>query len=220
MAVAVIEDVVPRSNVSQVVIAEKDGKFTALPGNGTVTDVAEEGGAIRFTLLAKSLPWVLPPDAAEGATLTHLGHHYSNEKVTVRNLKPGKYEVRIDGQAVGQWTDGQLAFGVEFEGNEKTPQYQQALQVAMLNKRRNDEAYRPIRDQYGALKGKRNALRKATDANAPDLDAQKAAFETWYATQKAQVATLLAKAKGLEDEIYQANQPKPRKYEIAPVAAK
>jgi hypothetical protein len=35
---------------------------------------------------------------------------------------------------------------------------------------------------------------------------------------KTKVADLLAKAKTIEDEIYQVNQPKPHRYEIAPVA--
>ena len=52
---------------------------------------------MSFTFTANALPWVLPPDAAEGPTLTHLGHRYGNEKLTVRNLKPGKYELKIDG---------------------------------------------------------------------------------------------------------------------------
>jgi hypothetical protein len=64
------------------------------------------------------------------------------------------------GQSVGTYTADQLEAGIELEGNEKTPQYQQALQVALLNKKRNDEAYRPIRDQYGTLKGKRRDLQK------------------------------------------------------------
>jgi hypothetical protein len=214
MAVAVIENIVARSQVSQVVIADKGGKMAATAGNGTVTDLQQSENGVSFTLAANALPWVLPPDVAEGPTLTHLGHHFGNEKVTVRNLKPGKYELKIDGTAVGSYTDGQLAFGVELEGNDKTPQYQQALAVAMLNKQRNDLAYHPLRDQYAQLKGKRRELAKV-DANSPEFAAKKTEFETWYTGQKAKVAELLGKAKELETQIYAANQPVPRKYEFA-----
>src|SRR4029079_16996567 len=158
--------------VSRTVVSEsEDGKPMADATNGKVTDFNAEGGKVRFTLNANALPWVLPPDVAEGVDLTHSGHRFSEEKLSVHTLKAGKYDVKIDGQSVGKFTGDQLESGIELEANEKTPQYQQALQVAMLNKKRNDEAYRPIRDQYGALKGKRRDLQKATDANDPQLDA-------------------------------------------------
>ena len=216
MAVAIIDNIVARSQVSQITVADKDGKLAATAANGTLTGFQQSGDGVSFTFAANALPWVLPPDAAEGPVLTALGHRYGNEKITVRNLKPGKYELKIDGAPVGQWTDGQLAFGVELEANNKTPQYQQALKVALLNKDRNDNAYHPLRDQYAQLKGKRRELAKI-DANDPNLAAKKTEFEAWYTGQKAKVAELLGKAKELETQIYAANQPQPRKYEFAPV---
>ncbi len=216
MAVAIIENVVARSQVSQIILAPKDGKYAATAANGALTELQATDDKVSFTFAANALPWVLPPDTAEGAKLTALGHRYGNEKFTVRNLKLGTYALTIDGIVVGQFTDGQLAFGVELENNDKTPQYQQALKVAMLNKQRNDTAYHPLRDQYAQLKGKRRELAKL-DANAPDYADKKAAFETWYTGQKAKVAELLAAAKTIEDQIYQENQPKPRKYELAQV---
>lgn len=219
MACAILADMVPRSTVSQTTVTERAGKPAITVGNGKATDFTASADKVSFTLEANALPWVLPEDAAEGYQLAAAGHRYSNEKLTVQTLKAGMYELKIDGQPVGKWTAEQLARGVELEGNAKTPQYQQALAVAMLNKKRNDEAYHPIRDQYGQLKGQRRALDQAATAKAPDLDAKKAAFETWYAGQKAKVAELLAKAKAIEDEIYKTNQPKPHRYELTAVAA-
>ena len=218
MACAILNDMVKKSPVSRTVVTENNaGKVVARATNGKVTDFNSDGGKIRFTLTANALPWVLPPDAAEGVQLTHAGHRFSPERLIVHTLKAGKYDVKIDGQSVGSFTGDQLESGIELEANEKTPQYQQALQVAMLNEKRNDEAYRPIRDQYGALKGKRRDLQKATDANDPQLDAKKAEFEQWYTAMKAKVSELLAKAKSYEDQIYANNQPKPHQYEIAAV---
>ncbi|MEQ1859788.1 MAG: SGNH/GDSL hydrolase family protein [Chthoniobacteraceae bacterium] len=218
MACAILADMVPRSTVSQTTIAERAGKPTITVGNGSATGFSASPTKVAFTLTANALPWVLPEDAAEGYKLAAAGHRYSNEKLTVQTLKAGKYELKIDDQPVGTWTAEQFARGVELETNPKTPQYQQAMQVALLNKKRNDEAYHPLRDQYAQLKGQRRAVLQATEANAPDLDAKKAAFEQWYAGQKAKVAEFLAKAKAIEDEIYQVNQPKPHRYELAPVA--
>jgi hypothetical protein len=87
----------------------------------------------------------------------------------------------------------------------------------MLNKQRNDLAYRPLRDQYGQLKGKRRALVKAQQEKDPQLEAKQAEFTAWYAEQKTKVAELLGKAKEFETQIYATNQPQPRKYELAPV---
>ena len=216
MAVAVLNDVAPKSSVSAIVIEEKDGALAA-NANGGVIEGFTAGEKIAFTFTAGRLPWVLPPDAAQGYKLTSAGHKLSNEKISARGLKAGQWQLTIDGAPIGTYTAGQLAYGVELEENDKTPEYQQALKVAMLNKQRNDTAYAPIRNEYGNLKGKRNELKKATDANAPDLDAKKAEFETYYTAQKAKVAELLAKARALEDEIYKANQPVPHKYELSRV---
>lgn len=216
MAAAIIDQLVKKTPVSKITIAEQDGKLGATGARGKITGFQQSGDALSFTFTAQSLPWVLPAEAAEGVALTKLGHKFSNEKLLATALKPGSYEVKIDGAAVGTFTDVELAAGVELQGNEKTPQYQQALKVALLNKQRNDSAYRPLRDQYGALKGKRRDLAKAEQTNDPQLEAKKAEFEAYYTQQKMKVAELLAKAKVLEDEIYAANQPQPRKYELAP----
>lgn len=215
MAVAMIDEVAPRAPVS-VTIMERNGKTIANARNGEVTDL-QGGQTISFTFAANALPWVLPADAADGYKLTRAGHLYSPERLTVRQLKPGKYALKIDGTNVGAWTDGQLAAGVELQANAQTPQYQQALKVAQLNKERNDQAIHPLRDQWGQLKGKRSEMRKAEEANAEELPAKKEEFEKWRDGFKSRVAELLAKAKTFEDEIYKANQPQPHKYEVAPV---
>jgi len=216
MACAILADMVPRSSVSQTLIAERNGKPVIQVGNGKATDFTAAPDKISFTLEANALPWVLPEDAAEGYKLTAAGHRYSNERLTVQTLKAGRYDLKIDGQVVGTYGSEQLSRGIELEMNPKTPQYQQALQVALLNKKRNDEAYRPLRDQYGQLKNQRRAVDQAAARKDPNLETVKASYETWYTGQKAKVAELRAKAKAIEDEIYQSNQPKPHKYELVP----
>lgn len=213
MATAILEDIVPRSQVTQIVVDDKAGKLTPTANGGKITDFNGTDTNVSFTFAADKLPWVLPPDAQEGYKMTHAGHHFSNEKVSVRGLKPGKYDLKIDGELIGSYASGQLAFGVELEENVKTPQYQQALKVATLNQQRNNEAYRPLRDQYGQLKGKRRELAKVAESD-PQYKTKRAEFDQWYAGQKSKVAELLEKAAGFEREIYKANQPVPHKYEI------
>ncbi|MDB6152139.1 MAG: GDSL-like Lipase/Acylhydrolase, partial [Chthoniobacteraceae bacterium] len=208
MAAAILNDMGPRGSVSHIAISEKNGKVIGKGSNGALTDF-QSGETISFTFKANSLPWVLPDDAAEGAKLTQAGHKFGIEKLTARNLKPGSYELKIDGELVGKWSDGQLAFGIELEENAKTPQYQQALKVALLNKQRNEQVMHPLRDQWSQLKGKRSNLKKAQEAEDPQIDAKKEEFEKWHAEMKTTVATLLGKAKEFEDQIYAVNQPQP-----------
>ncbi|MCX7825717.1 MAG: GDSL-type esterase/lipase family protein [Verrucomicrobiae bacterium] len=217
MACAIINDMLPRSVVSTItVFTGKDGKPRGAGANGKITDLQSDGDKLSFTFKANALPWVLPPDAAEGYKLTHAGHRYSNEKIRIGNLKPGRYAVRIDGEQVGAYTDGQLAFGVELEANEKTPQYQQALKVAMLNKARNEKAVKPLRDLWLKLKLKRRELAKVGNDQAA-ADAKRAELEQWMPSFKASIAKLLDDIRNFDDQIYQANQPVARRYEICPV---
>jgi len=150
--------------------------------------------------------------------LTNAGHRFSVDAVAVKKKKPGKYDVKIDGQTVASHAAGQLAVGVELEGNEKTPEYQQALKVAMLNKQRNDQVMHPLRDLWGQRKGRIHNLNKAKNASAPNIEELQAAFDQSETEMKPKVDDLLGKAKQFEDQIYQANQPVSHHYEIAPAA--
>lgn len=214
MAAALIGDAFPKTQVCGITVSQKDGKWIANVSNGKVTDSSElDKGAV--TVKSNALPWVLPADAAEGFKLVHAGHRMSNEKLTVRNLASGSYEVRIDGTVIGKWTDAQLSSGIEIEENAATPQYQQALKVAELNQRRNKEFYSKIRGEYSGLKGQRNKLNKA--AGTPEEAAAKAEFDTYHAAMTERVKLLTEGARALEDEIYKTNQPIPHRFELVAV---
>jgi hypothetical protein len=181
---------------------------------GVASNLQKTAKGVTFDFTGEALPWVLPPDAAAGYTLTHAGHRFSNEKVTVRDLPAGDYELKIDGNEVAKVTAGQLAFGVELEANEKTPEYQQALKVALLNKKRNDEGVRPLRNEWGQMKGQGRTLAKAIAEKAPDLADKQKAYDEWLPGFHSRVNGFIAKAQTIEDEIYQANQPVAHHYEV------
>jgi hypothetical protein len=216
MAAAILGDICPPSSVSGITIQpNKTGKLAAFAFGGKISDFQAQPDGVRFTFTAAALPWVLPPDAALGYELVHAGHHYSNEAIAARGLAPGRYELKIDGQAVGTYADTQLAFRVELEGNAKTPEYEQALHVALLNKERNDKAVHPLRDLWAQLKGKRRQMAAPSAAKGPQLAEKKAQFEKWCAEQfQPGVAKLQALAKDYEEQLYQARQPVARQYEL------
>ena len=203
MAAAILSDLCARSSVSSISIQQRAGKPTAMAANGKITDFQAEGDAMRFTFTANALPWVLPLEAMPGYHLIHAGHRYGVESFIARNLKPGKYELKIDGQSVGVWADSQLAFRVELEANDKTPQYQQALRVALLNKDRNEKAVRPLRNLWLQV--------KVWQQQVASQPAKKEAFAKWMAAEfQPGVAKFAALAKDYEQQIYHANQPKLR----------
>ena len=114
------------------------------------------------------------------------------------------------GQTVGTWDSHTLARRIEIQEDPDSPTYQQSLRVAALNKQRNDEAIRPLRNLYGQRKAKLRA------AGTPE---GKAAFESWLPEFLKQRDELEAKAKAFEDQIYQANQPQKLLVEIKPASA-
>jgi lysophospholipase L1-like esterase len=217
MAAAFINDMAPKSPVSNILVHAPNGKFTSRVVNGALSELAASPERVNFTFTANALPWVVPDEAALGYQLTKAGHRNSNEKLIVRNLAAGKYELKIDGEPVGTYTDGQLAFGVELQGNAKTPQYQQALRVAMLNKQRNDEAMRPLRNLWRDRKVKQREVDAATARKAADLEQKKEALAVFAGEFQGKAEALIAKAREFEARIYEENQPKPRRYELVAV---
>ncbi len=219
MAVAVLNDIVPKSVVSQIIITQEGGKPASRAVRGTIGKLEKGNNSLSWDFTAEALPWVLTSDAAEGYKLTHAGHRNSNEKVTVRDLAPGRYDLKIDGQLIGTYTSGQLAAGVELEENSKTPQFQQAVKVAELNKQKNDEAMRPLRNAWRDLKVKRREIAQAEASKSPALPQLKESFEKWQGEFEATVKTLQAKVREFEEKIYQGNQPSAHHYEVALAAA-
>ena len=216
MAFAVLNDMHLNRSVSAITATKSKAGWKVTGANGEVSNV-KDGGDLEFQFLANSLPWVLPEEAALGYKLTRAGHKMSNERLRIIGLEPGRYELKIDGEAVGVYSHTQLQFKIELQENSKTPQYQQALSVATLNKKRNDEAIRPLRNTWGRMKRERRKLNGLAE-NDPKAPEVRAAFAKWEQEFDTLVDQHLQLAKQLEDEIYVANQPKVRTYTLTKAA--
>ena len=195
------------------------GKWIA-SGSGEFADLAVDDKATRisFTHTAASLPWVVPsqafstdekwvqePQAPIGYELTKAGHKLSNERLKVSGLAPGNYQISIDGKPTGEPVSHlRLATKIELQSNSATPQYQQSLEVAHLNRERNDLAIRPLRGVWGQIKGLRRKLAES--------DPQ--AFGVEYAKRQPRIEELLALAAEYDEKIHAAAQPKAREYVI------
>jgi lysophospholipase L1-like esterase len=253
MAVAIINDIAPSRRVSAITINRNPaGQFKAgKPAGGTLTDLVAGSEKVEFTWTADSLPWVVPAKAEVGVKLTKMGHKLGSESLQIVGLEPGQYALSIDGTEVGTYSADALGRRVELQGNDKTPQYQQALEVAMLNEKRNKGPYEGQtdgpehmkRNLWGKFQGYAREKQRLEDeakkleeeeAKKPEDEAQKQKVEAQKQKVEAQkqkveelakalenideqVAKFNEQAKAIEDEIFQKNQPKPRKYVLKKV---
>lgn len=217
MAVAMINDLglrAPLSNIRLQLSGKAAPKATSM--GGTVSDLKQTNDGVEFTWQANGLPWVLPEEAAIGVNLTKLGHKNSREGFEVHGLSPGRYELSIDGTVVGTWGSEQLSRHVELQANNKTPQHQQALKVAHLNRDRNSGPVRNLRNEWRLFQGYARAKR---DAQTDEARAKVAQMEKRLEGLSERVASHAAEAKKIEDQIFEVNQPVARKYVLSKVVA-
>lgn len=214
MALALLNDIGADPVVSSIHADRKGDKWVVEADGGTLSDISSD--KIRFTFTADSLPWVVPEEAHLGYRIADAGNKMSRETLRVTGLKPGRYHLKIDGKSVATFDHVQLAAGVELQGNSNTPQYAQALEVATLNRKRNDEAVEPMRDMWGRLKRYRERREEREDEEEEE-EAEPSQLDKWRADFPKKVANLHEKAREFEDEIYRINKPQPHKYDIVSV---
>ncbi len=219
MATAMVDNLGLARRVSTIRISKgTNGKWASRASGGKLTELTETESGISFQWEAKSLPWVLPEDAADGVKLTKLGHRLSGEQLEIHGLAPGKYDLTIDGEKVGTYSSDVLGRHIELQGNAKTPQYQQALAVAMKNQERNDTAVRPMRNEWRSFQQYARTLRGAKAApNDEQIQKQLASLEQKIEGLNERVEKHNANAKALEDEIFKMNQPPKREYVLTKV---
>lgn len=221
MAAALLETLRPERRTVGAISLTRNGEKWVAPPVLKLEGLTGDATQVSFTYKAPALPWVVPEksftqqqkweheeDARLGFELTKAGHRLSNEMLRVAGLAPGSYEIKIDGRSIGKpISHVLLGAKIELQTNEATPQYQQALQVAQLNRDRNDQAVRPLREVWSQIKG---ARRKFTG------DA--AGFAQFMQGKQAEIDRLQQLARDFEERIYAAAQPVARRYEITRVA--
>lgn len=218
MAAAILDDLGVRRWVSDVQVDLAESGFPRIQIRGGKPIMVEsDGKRVSFAFKADALPWVLPAEAAPGYKLTRAGHRLGREGLRVTGLPAGNYRLSIDNAVVGEYGHVQLGRGIELEENAKTPQYQQALEVARLNQERNRAAVAPMRNLWLTRKQQR-VLKGALENNPDDentkskLDEVSARLDGFEET----LARLEAKSKELLDQIYEANQPREHRYDLVP----
>lgn len=214
MAAAIINDLgLPRQVSNIRIVPGRNGQPTVNASGGEASELSWSDDEVSFTFTADALPWVLPEEAQLGVDLTRLGNRLGREALEVHGLPAGRYTLSIDGVEVGTYNSAQLARHIELQRNNQTPQYQQALEVAMLNKQRNDGPVRSLRNEWGQFQQFARVRRNAEAApDNADLQTQLQELTARMEGLAERVANLNAEALAIEDQIFQINQPQTRTY--------
>ncbi len=218
MATAMLADAFLTEPVSEIEISlDKKGRVAKSQASGTIDDLSGKKGTLSFEYTATGLPWVLAHDAEKGFELTDARNRFSKDLLKVTGLKTGNYELKIDLVPIATFSAGQLEVGVELQSYDHAPQAKQALVVAKLNKDRNEQAIKPMRDLWLKRKSKLRAEERwlAKNGEHADYQTRKEAFDGEMALFYSQLKDLEALALEFEDKIYAANQVPSRAYSLS-----
>lgn len=118
--------------------------------NATISNLKYAKENISFDYLAKSLPfpmdtmarlWGHPSIQTEALSVIPFTNEFNKEQISVIGLTGNNYQLKIDGQFIGQWSGKDFEKGINLAVLKNTPQYKQSLEILNLNnERRNIEA--------------------------------------------------------------------------------
>jgi hypothetical protein len=120
MGFAIIKGLGAPAEVSSVTVSAREGK--ALDARGChVTDVVRSGDRLEFTRLDEGLPLNLEPLWQLHFRFIPFTEELNRYMLAVKDLPPGKYEVRAAGRLVGTYDERQLAGGVNLSSATPDP---------------------------------------------------------------------------------------------------
>jgi len=211
--------------VSTIAIA--DGQATKAD-NATVTEVKQSPEQVSFTATEKSLPFPVEASAKEALQLMPVEADLDEQTFSAK-VAPGTWKLRIDDQAVGEFDAADLAKGVNLAENEKTPQYQQANEVAKVNEQRRQLAVR-IRtaaqikmmllhakvnvDDPAAVNAYLDGFLTKLGPNSPMKGYFTYQFKVYRETAP-KLAEVWAQIDQLVAKCYQLNQPRPHRWVLS-----
>jgi lysophospholipase L1-like esterase len=207
MAWAILKGLHFPSQVSDVAIDAASGQLVAAQ-NCKVTDVSASADGVRFQRLDSALPF-FPAEAQSILKWVPIRDELNQYGLKVSGLKPGNYEVRLDGKSVATHSAAELAAGVN-------------LAAAVL-------AQGPVADQVKSVWGAVVAKNKyyhdqifrgivLAQVNVPDYLGLKLSPAEIQAKRESAMAERMAKMPELDAAVRKALEMKSHQLEI--VAAK
>lgn len=201
--------------------------------NCTVSGLSASSSSVKFSYLAKSLPfpidtvariWQNPQKQSDALKIIPFTDEFNREMLTVAGLKSGTYSLKIDGREAGRWSASQFADGINLALVKTTPEYQQALEIMNLNQQIHDIEAK-FRNYYwmefdflkdkGMLYNDSDAARDTVNKYAPSngwVNAKKEDYE--QVRVRSSRKALENQIDGLFDKIYTINKPVKHRIEI------
>lgn len=161
MAAAVLKAWNAPATVADIEIDAATGKVVK-QDNSKISGLKVQGDAISFTHLDGALPWPFDrdpernPDTKLTLAVTDIEAHFNRYLLKVTGLKAARYQVKVDGKAVGILDASALAEGINLATVPGLPTNQQAALVLGLVRKHNDIHFRRWRQVQ--LANKRNGL--------------------------------------------------------------
>jgi lysophospholipase L1-like esterase len=108
------------------------GMRQATAENASVDQLAVHEGKIEFRCIERALPYPFPAAAGPALEWVPFQEELNQEILQVSGLKPGRYELAIDDERVGEFSANRLAAGLNLADFPATPQLRQAREVLKL----------------------------------------------------------------------------------------
>jgi lysophospholipase L1-like esterase len=172
--------------------------------NCSVTELAAEGGGIRFRRACASLPYPTPPEARPFAFLTRIDDHLNADLLTVKGLTDPAYALFVDDQKIADVAASELAGGVNLSRYVDTPMYAQAMAV-MDAVRQKQVAEFSFWSRY-IRSGKADGAGQPADTATPE--------------ERTAMAAALKAIVDKEAACYAINTPRPHAIRLEPSTAK
>lgn len=198
--------------------------------NCQISDFQATRDRVSFESLERALPFPIAPSLVDAQTWIPFHEELNQESLRIEGLAPGIYELRIDGEVVGEADAAVFAAGVNLATLPKTPQYQQAVQVGLLNMKRQALESGRLRTfaavRHGILsQSKVDPNDTAAVAKLLTERVEKMKGSPYYGYNKAMVENYLkhkpeeeatvAEVQKTIAAMYQAAKPKPHRFVIA-----
>ncbi len=104
--------------------------------NATVSNIDWREDKVAFTLREKALPWAVDPEATIAREVVlKAAEAFNREVLSLYGLKDGTWVLKIDGKEILSASARQWEIGIDFAVNEKTPQYQHAMELSLSNRK-------------------------------------------------------------------------------------
>ncbi len=151
MAAAVLKAWNAPATVADIEINAQNGQVTRAE-NTKVSSVSTSGDTLAFTEQDIALPWPLDRDPERDQDtqlslgVTEIEQDLNRYMLKVTGLKSARYQMSVDGKALGTFASGDLANGIDLAAITALPSNEQARLVLGVTRKHNDLHFRKWRE--------------------------------------------------------------------------